>query len=87
MDDRAIINCTANDASDAPALGVYISVPGLVDQYYVQFTEVPAVGLTLIPVNVSLNEVSAAEYNLYIESVNKISNISVLNEAYYIPGK
>lgn len=89
VDDRAIINCIANDKSDAPALGVYVSVPGLIDQYYLQFaeTDIPAVGLPLVPVNVSLYEVSAAKYNLYMDSANMIDNASVLSESYYIPGR
>ena len=89
VDDRAIINCIANDKSDAPALGVYVSVPGLIDQYYLQFaeTDIPAVGLPLVPVNVSLYEVSAAHYNLYMDSANMIDNASVLSESYYIPGR
>lgn len=77
----------AIDTSDAPATGAMISIPGLVEKYYMSFTDIPVNGLSFTVLNVSLKEVSAAEYNVYIDSANMIGNSSVFTEPYYIPGQ
>lgn len=51
------------------------------------FTDIPVNGLSFTVLNVSLKEVSAAEYNVYIDSANMIGNSSVFTEPYYIPGQ
>ena len=86
-DKEAVIECSATDHSDAPAVGVYVSLTNLVEMY-VPFETIPAVDF---PIHVlqakSLYDIPADNYSLSITGVNLIENITSFSDTYYIPGR
>ena len=85
-DKEAVIECSATDHSDAPAVGVYVSLTNLVEMYF-PFETIPAVDFP-IPVlpDMSLYDIPPGNYSLSITGVNLIENITSFHEIYYIPG-
>ena len=80
----AVIECLATDHSDAPAVGVYVSLTNLVEMY-VPFETIPAVDF---PIHIlkSLHDIPPDNYSLSITGVNLIENVTSFHEIYYIPG-
>ena len=83
-DNEAVIECSATDHSDAPAVGVYVSLTNLVEMY-VPFETIPAVDF---PIHIlkSLYNIPPGNYSLSITGVNLIENVTSFHEIYYIPG-
>ena len=82
------VNCDFNDNSDAPATGVIISLPGIIENKHISFDTIPVQHLTHHEVvSVDLTYVIPGIYNLILTAINQIGNVHVFNSTFYIDGK
>ena len=83
-----ILDCDFNDNSDAPATGVIVSLPGIIEDKLVSFDTIPVQHLSYVElVNIDLTYVTAGIYTLTLTAVNMIGNVTVFNSTHYIDGK
>ena len=83
-----ILHCDFNDNSDAPATGVIVSLPGIIQDKLVSFDKIP-VQHKKYPklVNIDLTYVTSGIYTLTLTAVNQIDNIIVFNSTFHINSK
>ena len=82
------VNCNFNDDSDAPATGVIISLPGIIEDKLVSFDIIPVQHLTHHEVvTTDLRYVIPGIYTLIVTAINQINNVTVFKSTFYIDGK
>ena len=82
------VKCNFNDDSDAPATGVIISLPGIIENKLISFETIPVQHLTHHEVvTTDLRYVTSGIYNLTVTAINQINNVTVFNSTFYIDSK
>ena len=82
------VNCNFNDDSDAPATGVIISLPGIIENKLISFDTIPVQHLTHHEVvTTDLIYVISGIYTLTVTAINQIGNVHVFKSTFYIDGK
>ena len=82
------MNCNFNDDSDAPATGVIISLPGIIEDKLVSFDIIPVQHLTHHEVvTTDLRYVIPGIYTLTVTAINQINNVTVFKSTFYIDSK
>ena len=82
-----ILYCDFNDNSDAPATGVIVSLPGIIQDKLVSFNTIPVQHKKYTElVNIDLTYVTAGIYTLTLTAVNMIGKIIVFSSTGYIDG-
>ena len=83
-----ILDCDFNDDSDAPAIGVIVSLPGIIEDKLVSFDTIPVRHSTYPElVKFNLTYVTAGIYTLTLTVVNQIGNVTLLRSTFNINGK
>ena len=88
VDGTFILHCDFNDDSDAPATGVIVSLPGIIQDRNISFDTIPVRNLTYPElVKFNLTYVTAGIYTLTLTAVNKIGHVTLFRSTFNIDGK